>query len=81
MSNRVSKQEDFGGGEKLSKIAFKERERHAKSLKDFARFATGLGIYSGCARLGKRLAIFNLLHIFDKQEAYLFLMLVLEITC
>jgi len=42
LSNRVSEQEDFGGGERLSKIAFKERERHAKSLKDFARFATGL---------------------------------------
>ena len=51
----------------MSKIAFKEGERHAKSL--------------GHARLGKRLAIFNLLHIFGKQEAYLFLMLVLEVTC
>jgi len=81
LSNKVSEQENFGGGERLSKIAFKERERHAKSLKHFARFATGFGIYSGRARLGKRLAIFNLLHIFDKEEAYLFLMLVLEITC
>jgi len=62
-------------------VRVKERERHAKSLKDFARFATGFGIYSGRTRLGKRLAIFNLLHIFDKQEAYMFLMLVLEITC